>query len=139
MRGAYLRSTLLECRERIALNGIEHDGARQCHAGFAQALETPGRIDEEQLRIGVLQDVLCVIECLRRENRHDDASRKERREIADDPVDAIVRDQRNAITLIQTRIANRTRDVFRSLQNARRGNTLPLLADPLDKCIIALF
>ena len=45
----------------------------------------------------MFENVGRMIERLRRIDRHDDAAREERREIADDPVDAVMRNQRDAI------------------------------------------
>ena len=96
------------------------DDARQRCAGFTQVLERSARIDEEQRALGVLEDVRRVIERLRRIDRHDDAAGKERREIADDPVDAVVRDQRDAIAVLQARRReSRTRHFRRARAGAR--------------------
>ena len=54
-----------------------------------------------------------VIERLRRIDRHDDAAGKERCEIADDPVDAVMRDQCDAIACHKTGVANGAGDDLR--------------------------
>ena len=85
------------------------------------------RVDEEQLRAGMLENIRRVVERLRRIDRNDDASGKERREIADDPVDAVVRDERDAIARGQARVADRAGDVLDALEQsrARRGRPHP--------------
>src|SRR6516165_9891732 len=78
----------------------------------AQTRERRGRVNKEQFRTRIAHDVLHHVERLCREDRHDDAACEERREVAYDPIDAIMRDQCNTISVLETHVANSARQIL---------------------------
>ena len=78
-----------------------------------------------------------MIERLRRIDRHDDAAGKKRREIADDPIDAVVRNQRDAIARDKACVADRAGDVLDPLEQSLARDRRPGSVDALDEHFVA--
>src|SRR5579863_6814258 len=78
-----------------------------------------------------------MVECLRRIDRYDDATGEQRAEIGDQPIDAVMRSQGNAIARCKPGIPNRTRDVFDTLEQATCRSRRPRAADALDQYVVA--
>ena len=81
----------------------------------------------------MLQNIGRVIECLSGIDGHDDAAGKKRREIADDPIDGIVRDQRDAVARGEAGVADSARHVLDALKQLFAGGRPPRFADALDE------
>jgi hypothetical protein len=95
------------------------------------------RVGKEQPGSRMFEDVRRMIERLRWIDRYDDAPREKRREIASDPINRVVPDQRNAVAGDETRVADRARDVFDSLQQSFARRRRPRPADALDEYFVA--
>ncbi len=137
VRCANLGSARFEVGEPVRTGGLESDDARKRHAGFSQVVGSSLRVDEDEPRTGMLEDVRRVIERLRRIDRHDHATGKKRRKIADDPIDAVVRDQCHAVARDEARIADRTSNVLDSFEQSLARNRRPRFVDALDEHIVA--
>ena len=85
----------------------------------------------------MLEDVRRMIERLRRIDRHDHAAGKKRRKIANDPIDAVVRNQRDAIARDQACVADRTGNVLDPLEQSLTRGRRPGSADALDEHFLA--
>jgi hypothetical protein len=73
-----------------------------------------------------------MIERLRGVDRHDYAAGEERREVSDDPVDAVVRNQRHAIACAKSGISDRAGDVQGAFEQSRGRRRRPLSIDAFD-------
>jgi hypothetical protein len=79
----------------------------------------------------VLQDEGYVIERLRRIDRNDDATRKQRSEVGDDPIDAVVRDECDAISGAKPGISYRARKALHAFEQTRARRRRPFSIDAL--------
>ena len=70
--------------------------ARRVGRRRTDARDVFGRLDEDELRLGVFEDVIELIERERRERRNDDAAGEEDAELRGDPIGAVIGDQRDA-------------------------------------------
>ena len=136
MRCANGGTTPLERRQSVVAGRIETYDARERNAGFAQAVARRLAIGEDQTRTRVLDNVPHVVERLRRIDRHDDASGEERRKVGHDPVDAVVRDERHAVTRFQSRLADRAGQIRDPFEQRRTGERFPRTGDPLDEGVV---
>lgn len=110
---------------------------RKRGTAIAQTCERIGGVSEEQTRTGVLEDVGRKVGCLRRIDRHDDAAGEKRREVANDPIDAVVRDECDAIARRQAGVADRTGNVLDSLEQMPARRRSPFPRDALDERLVA--
>ena len=76
---------------------VEHDRFNANPVG-TQALGDGGRVDEELTRAGIGDDEAHLIGGLGGVNRHRHAACKKDAEVREDPVDAVGRQQRDAVT-----------------------------------------
>ncbi len=128
-----LLAARFERSKPVRIGGVEAHDARQRGAAFAQTFARGARIGEDQPRAGMFENVAQMVQRLRRVDRDDDAARKKRAEIGDDPVHAVMRDQRDSIARAQAGIPNRARDALHAVDELRSGRGRPRRVHALEQ------
>ena len=128
--GRRSRAGGFEARQRIVSSAIEMDEARCVGTRRTDARDIFGRLDEDELRIGVFENIIELIESERRERRNDDATGKEDAELRSDPIGAVVGDERDAFARSNAGVAERTGDRARAFEHPRRRGVAPFRGAP---------
>ena len=120
---ARARTAFFKTIQRIVAAALEHDDRRFCQR--SHALGRLRRIREDELGVRVAQNERDLIGRLRRKNRYDRAAGEKYGEVRDDPVNAICRDECDAIAGLHAGGANGTRETLYAFDHAFRRRRLP--------------
>lgn len=137
-RCALRRTSCFERAHRIGPVAFEtYDRPCVRHAVVNAAREQT-RACEDELGFTVVDDICDLIECLRRKDRNDNEARRQRRPIGDEPIDAVLGDDRNAVAGSQAgSFAQCDGEIVDAALQLRARDAMPNAIDALAEHVLA--